>query len=210
MSLKEIHEELNRIYKGINDFYYDGKLPECVITIQSNKVIKNDAYGWIITKGWIDKELEEYYELNIAAEYLDYDIYSIAATMNHEMVHIYCLENDIHEVSKNRRYHNKVFKEKAEARGLKIDKAPSIGFSVTSTTPEFCEFIDSLNIKPVFDLRRVTFETEKKKKPRKQMPKYTCPSCGAVVRGKEGLRIICSDCDCEFKYVKSEDKEDEK
>jgi hypothetical protein len=27
--------------------------------------------------------------------------------------------------------------------------------------------------------------------------KYVCPSCGAAVWGKEGLNILCSDCDDE-------------
>lgn len=203
MNLLKMYTELNKLYKGINDFYYSGTLPEAVITIQSKKVLKSDSWGWATQNAWIDVDGKKYYELNITAEYLDYDINSIAATMNHEMVHIYCWENGIVDTAKGGRYHKKVFKDIAEERGLIIEKAPSIGFSITKPSEEFCEFVKLLEIEPVFGIKRNTPSETKAKKPRQPRPKYECPMCGAIVRGKAGLKINCVDCGCEFAYIES-------
>lgn len=212
MSLHDIHTELERIYNAINKDFYDGKLPNAIITTHSKRASIGDSYGWAAKDKWVDIDGEKYYELNISAEYLQRDIYDLVGTLSHEMVHIYCWENDIKDTSNQNRYHNKRFKSEAESRGLIIEKAPTIGFSVTSVSDQYKEYIDSLGVKDVFNISRYDSEMaadeDEKPKKRKKRPVYECPECGTIVRGKPGLTILCGECECAFEY-KEFDKEEE-
>ena len=73
-------------------------------------------------------------------------------------------------------YHNKIFKQEAEKRGLIIEKADTIGWSVTTPSTNFIEFINTLKIdEDVFSYFRdtrfgLTDPTVKKR--------YICPMCG--------------------------------
>jgi hypothetical protein len=57
--------------------------------------------------------------------------------MCHEMVHLYCLVNEIQDTCQKGRYHNKTFK--AEARDLEIGYDRTVGFSHTNPTEAFRE-----------------------------------------------------------------------
>lgn len=206
MDLTPIYNEIYRVYDNLNKKFYDSKLPPVIITIQSEKAGTGKTFGWVRKDGWIDINDKTYYELNISAEYLNRDVYDLFSTLNHEMVHIYCWENDIQDTSNNNRYHNKRFKNEAEKRGLVITKAPIIGFSVTSPSDKFKEYLDSLEIKDVFKINRykplmaADGDLDDRSKKRKKRPVYECPNCGNIVRGSAGLHILCADCDCEFEY----------
>lgn len=57
---------LERAFDVLNQIYFEGGLPDVVITIQSSP----DCYGYITThKVWSDAT-QNYYEINIGAEYL--------------------------------------------------------------------------------------------------------------------------------------------
>ena len=215
--------ELKNIYDNLNKDYYDGELPEVVITIQSSS--NRRAYGWFAKDRWGimgDRE-KGFDEINISAEYLSRPIENIISTLQHEMVHLYCEVNEIKDTSNNNVYHNKRFKEEAEKRGLSIEKAQTIGWSVTTPTKDFKGYINALNINednfkffrrsPYFIPMSISGgdaegnegedngENEgdnKVAEPKKKSTKYTCPTCGIEVRGFIGLHIKCCDCDCEM------------
>ena len=188
--------ELKNIYDNLNRDYYEDKLPEVVITIQSSP--KGKAYGWYAKDRWgieTDKE-KAFDEINISAEYLSRPIENIVSTLQHEMVHLYCAMNDIKDTSNNNVYHNKKFKEEAENRGLSIEKAQTIGYSVTTPTEEFIEYIKGLNVTDdAFKFfRKMPMGKEKVKKTAKKTTKYTCPCCEVSVRGEPDLEIECKKC----------------
>jgi hypothetical protein len=193
--------ELREIYNHLNKDYYDGELPEVVITIQSSP--KGKAYGWFAKDRWgieTDKE-KAFHEINISAEYLSRPLENICGTLNHEMVHLYCEINEIKDTSNKGVYHNKRFKEEAEKRDLIIEKAKTIGWSVTTPTEQFIEYVKGLSINednfkffrklPMIIKKGDDEETE----PQKKTKKYTCPTCGASVRGEVGLELVCKKCD---------------
>lgn len=208
--------ELYRIFDALNQNYYENSLPKVVITIQS----KVKTYGHFAYDQWKNKaetidapfvlddrgnevetaktpeEVIRYHEINISAEHLKRNIYHLCSTLQHEMVHLYCHVNDIKDTSNGNVYHNKRFKYEAELRGLYIDKAPTIGWSVTEPTEEFMSFIDTLTIdKEAFSFfREVPVKITSTKEPAKKTTKYTCPSCESTVRGILGLNILCKDC----------------
>lgn len=105
---------LEGIYNSTNTDLWGGELPPVIVTCQSSP----GSFGHsTMARVWKRKE-DDLYELNIAAEVLDCPIEELLDTVIHEQVHIYCRANNIQEVSRNGSYHNKKFKELAEARGL--------------------------------------------------------------------------------------------
>jgi hypothetical protein len=215
-------KELKYIYDSLNKDYYDGSLPEVVITIQSSP--KGKAYGWYSKDRWGASDNSDimFDEINISAEYLSRPIEEIASTMNHECVHLDCVIKGIKDTSNNNVYHNKRFKEEAEKRGLIISKAQTIGWSVTTPSEEFKTYIKSLDInEDSFKFFRKSSyyipvniagsnadngdsieddgeNNGETKEPKKKSTKYTCPNCGIEVRGFIGLHIKCCDCDCDM------------
>ncbi len=84
-------------------------------------------------------------------------------TLLHEMVHHYCFLNDIKDTSNNGVYHNRKFKEEAEKRGLIIDKAQTIGWSLTTLKDETKSLINKLNIdEKVFEYYRKVYKCDKR------------------------------------------------
>lgn len=119
--------QLEHIYNNLNADFFAGELPVPIITVQS----KPGTYGHCTTaKVWQRKDGGAY-ELNIAAEVLHYPIEETLDTMLHEMVHLYCRENGIKEVSRGGKYHNGKFKAVAEAHGLTCIPCGQYGWNTT-------------------------------------------------------------------------------
>ena len=116
----------------------------------------------------------------------------MCATLCHEMVHLYCYVNNIEDTSNGSRYHNKRFRHYAEEAGLIIDKAPVIGWSVTTPSSEFSDFVDNLEIdRDVFKMYRDTRLGVSAKVPKKR---YVCPVCGQQVQAKKESNVVCGEC----------------
>ena len=90
-----------KAFDVLNRVYFNAELPKVMITIQS----RPKAYGYITcNEVWTDTD-RSYYEINITAEYLNRPIENVLATLQHEMVHLYCMVNGIQDTSKAGRYH---------------------------------------------------------------------------------------------------------
>ena len=108
---------MEKIFRALNSRYFDSQLEEPVITIQSTP----RAYGHVtVAKAWARADGERRHELNIGAGTLDRPIENVVATVLHEMVHLYHLQNGIKDCSRNGTYHNKTFRDAAQARDLEI------------------------------------------------------------------------------------------
>lgn len=86
----------------------------------------------------------------------------MTATVLHEMVHLYNIQTGVQDTSRGGTYHNKRFREAAEARDLHISYDKRIGWSVTEPTEALIEFIISqgwddimMNRKDGFSMRGV-------------------------------------------------------
>lgn len=195
MTMSAVITALEDLFDKLNALYYEGKLPKPVITVQSTP----RAYGHCSTKKVWTGEDSERYEINIGAEFLDRPMEETAATLNHEMVHLYCLVNEIQDTCQNGRYHNKTFKEEAENRDLHIEYNRTVGYSITSPTEAFTDKLK----KSGFDMS-INFSREKPQgkgdsntegSKRAKPNKYVCPCCGQTVRSTATLHLICADCD---------------
>lgn len=206
--------KLEIAYDIFNSYYFKKSLPQVVITIQSSR----GAYGHCTKyKAWASGD-ERCYELNLGAEYLNRPIENVLATLMHEMVHIYCMENGLKDTSNMGRYHNKIFKEEAEKRGLVISKAEHIGWSKTQPSEKFIRNIQAWGLAEECENYRfggiddhdsddsgrdgeengtVTPVLTKPKKP-SSTRKYICPVCGNSVRATKDVNILCMDCNVQM------------
>lgn len=189
---------LQDTFAAFNKHYFGGTLEPVVITIQSDM----KAYGhFTVGKLWKAGEGEnvrEYHEINLSAETLRRHYYNTCATLMHEMVHLFCHQNNIADTSRQGRYHNKEFKRIAEEKGLIISYSSAVGWSLTEPSDKFKEYIDSLK----FDFKKL-YRATPVKEPRSAAQsavfKYQCPVCGLKIRtSKEGAHIRCLDCDEEL------------
>ena len=106
---------LNKMFDLLNTGFFESALSRPTITIQSTP----RAYGHFSLREdtWLSK-LGTTHELNIGAGTLARPIEDVAATLLHEMCHLYCYENSIKDTSRNFTYHNKRFKAVVESHGL--------------------------------------------------------------------------------------------
>lgn len=204
-------DELYRIFDILNRDKFNGELPEPVITIQKTRM---NAYGWFTPdRTWRDKNNEKseetsYHEINIDPRWFNSRTSSeIAETLLHEMVHYYNNVNGIKDCSGQN--HNKKFKSLAEKVGLIVEKGKGVGYGYTSMSEELRAYMDEV-VKPddkAFEyFRTAPMKLSGGGKTRKKnLFKYTCPECGAEVKGKRDMVIKCGLCDVEMKMEDAED-----
>lgn len=200
---------LEKIFRAVNAKYFSGQLEEPIITIQSTP----KAYGHVtVEKAWQRGESTRH-ELNIGAGTLDRPIENVVATLVHECVHLWNLQNGVQDCSRGGQYHNKKFKSLAEKCDLKISYDPRIGWSITEPTEALCEFILEQGWTDIHMSRiewsytpRGTGAGNAPGKPAGGSPnshsiKYMCPCCKNSVRATKVVNIKCADCDMTMQPV---------
>ena len=197
---------LNKIFDLLNREFFGCALTRPTITIQSTP----KAYGhFSLNKDtWISK-LGGTHEINIGAGTLARPIENVVATLLHEMVHYYNYENGVQDCSRGNTYHNKRFKDAAEARGLIITHSDKYGWSHTEPSDELLEFCLRYGLTEILINRNeqsyfrvgggsgansggVSGVTPPRTSSTR---KYICPCCGMSVRATRTVRIACVDCE---------------
>lgn len=128
---------------------------------------------------------EVYGEILLAGESLERGAVGTLGTILHELTHAYCDANDIKDTSNGHRYHNTKFKDKAEEFGLEIEKADTIGWSVTTVPQSTQEAYakELADLEAAISVHRLGFldlaalgikEPEKSKQMKRKMQ---CPQC---------------------------------
>lgn len=195
--------QLEKIYFHLNEDFFEGTLSIPIITVQS----KPGTYGHCsVAKVW-QRPDGSTYELNIAAEVLNYPIEETLDTMIHEMIHLYCRENGIKEVSRGGTYHNGRFKEEAEKRGLECFRCGQHGWN-TRPSELLVEYALSKDWNEIRIGRNSGFQPIRTGSGGTSQPgmigngerrpsstrKLQCPCCGNSVRATKAVRIMCMDC----------------
>ncbi len=198
---------LNRIFDLLNEHFFENALSRPTITVQSTP----KAYGHFSLREdtWISK-LGATHEINIGAGTLARPIEDVTATLLHEMVHYYNYEMGIQDCSRGGTYHNKIFKETAEAHGLTVMRSDKYGWAHTSPADELLDFVlingltDILINRNEYSGFRITGTGTHSgittvTPPRKSSTrKYVCPCCGLSVRATKTVRIACIDCSAQM------------
>jgi len=195
LALSAVVRKLEELFDILNGLYFENALARPVITVQSAP----KSYGHCsIKKVWktgAEEKGESYYEINIGAEYLNRPGEKTAATMCHEMIHLYCRENDLKETCQGVRYHNKLFKEEAEKRGLEVGYDRANGYTHTDPTEEFKSKLRESGYALEVPFARYTPEKEKSAAHRNKARTYLCSACGQEVRSTADLNLICGNCE---------------
>ena len=144
VSLKPVIDELETLFSKFNKAFFEGKLEKPVITVSPDHT--RGAYGWCTGwKAWQDGTKEGgYYEINLCAEYLNRPFEETCGTLLHEMVHLQNLQDNVQDTSRSGSYHNRKFKETAEAHGLTVEKGEKYGWHKTTLNPQAEAFVKSL------------------------------------------------------------------
>lgn len=197
---------LEKIFRALPAKYFGGQLEEPIITIQSTP----RAYGHVtVAKAW-HKGTSTRHELNIGAGTLDRPIENVVATMLHECVHLWNMQQGIQDTSRGGAYHNKKFRDAATARDLDISYDPRIGWSITQPTDALCEFVLEQGWEDI-KMHRIEWSipprgagsgnaaggeagTAPTTNGNSHHLKYVCPCCGNSVRATKEVRILCMDC----------------
>lgn len=196
--------QLEHMYNALNGDFWGGELPPVIVTVQS----KPGTYGHSSrAKVWQRKE-DQLFEINIAAEVLSCAIEETIDTLLHEMVHIYCRVHQIREVSNGTAYHNKKFREIAEAHGLTcIYTGNRYGWNTTpgenlleyAIEKGWSEIQISRNtMQPIRIGAAGAGQPGAASMPGVKAPsstrKIACPKCGQSVRATRKVNVLCGNC----------------
>ncbi|MDO4301274.1 MAG: SprT-like domain-containing protein [Clostridia bacterium] len=193
MKMSDTITILEDMFDKLNAIYFEDALPKPVITVQSTP----KAYGHCSTKKiWKAGDNEAMYEINLGAEFINRPIQETAATLTHEMIHLYCIVNEIADTCQNGRYHNKTFKLEAEARDLEAGYDRANGYTHTAPTETFVNKITEAGINMTIRFARILKAPIKRE--RNKQYKYVCPVCGQYVKSASELHIKCANCDAEM------------
>ena len=191
MKMSETIAALEDIFDKLNAVYFEGKLPKPVITVQTTP----KAYGHCSTKKiWKAGETEGMYEINLGAEFINRPKEQTCATLLHEMVHLYCTENEIADTCQKGRYHNKTFKAECEARDLEVEYDRANGYAHTTPTEAFKAKLTEAGVDLTVRFARI-MPKAKAKAERTKAHSYVCPICGQTVRTTGDLSLICGVCE---------------
>ncbi|MCL2841697.1 MAG: SprT-like domain-containing protein [Defluviitaleaceae bacterium] len=210
VTIQSAIDELQRNFERLNKKYFGGELDRPVITILTDST--SGAYGWItVNKVWSSKSKKYFREINICAEHLNRPPELVITTLLHEMVHLYHIEKGIQDTSRAGTYHNSKFKDTAEKCGLIVEKSVKYGYCITTPSVELVEYVKENCRSGCFKLERMktyrdgtpkTTVTGKDGKERttsrtkQSMRKYTCPTCGLIIRASKDIagKLLCIDC----------------
>jgi hypothetical protein len=152
ISLRRSTAELERWVAEMVLWFKPQSLPLPVITIQGGH---RRALGWFARSSWESRDGAVLDEINFVPEYLGRDVFDIAETLLHELVHLANYTAGIKDCS-SYQYHNRRFRDRALAVGLSCERMRGYGWAKTGLTAELRERIAA--VKPdasAFDLFRL-------------------------------------------------------
>lgn len=193
---------LVKIFNLLNAEFFENELSTPTITIQSTP----RAYGHFSLRedAWISK-LGMSHELNLGAGTIARPIEEVVSTLQHEAVHYYNYVHGIKDTSRGYTYHNRKFKEAAEARGLIVTHSDTYGWSTTSPGEPILDFVLKYELSDIlinrneysgFQITGTGAHNGALTTPPRtsNSRKYQCPCCKNSVRATKLVNIACLDC----------------
>lgn len=220
INVSEIVDKTKALFDLLNEHFYVDELicPEVTVSFVNGR----DDYGWCRVREISQITNEVRHEINITPDYINRPIEEVVTAMLHEMAHLYNMLYGIKDVSNNGYYHNKKFKDTADAHGLHISRRGYYGWTIINMSGKTAEWVAQLpSLDEIVENRK--FALKNKEKERKAGAscsekaigttrseyngnkefsiKYVCDACGAVVRSTKQVNVVCGHCDAPFRRV---------
>jgi len=191
----ETYDGLERAFAHFNKALFDERLPPVIFTLTR----KRNAHGYFWAEQFTHRaDGDTTHEIALNPNTMSRDLKAILSTLVHEMTHLE--QQEFGKPSKNG-HHNKEWVKLMERVGL-IPTATGViggkqtGRSVTHVIEEGGAFEKAFDALMPFDLPYFTKPREAVAKKRDlSKVKRECPCCSAKAWAKQGMRIICGDCD---------------
>jgi len=178
-----------------------------VIVLASGKTRRGAKHGHFAPLSWKD----DHHEILISSESLARGAQATLGTLIHELAHATANAKGIRDTSNNGRYHNDRFRKIAEGLGIELEKADTIGWSVTtlpdSTAAKYEVGLKKLE-KSITTYRMGLAVAEAvPAKPRKKSKAYMVCGCADPVTvskqwfERNELSLYCSTCEQGFELV---------
>lgn len=198
----EQYKLLDDAYKFFNQKLFKNELPQVMIVLHRRK----NSYGYFHAERFAEKKLagkvhEWIDELALNPDDFERPDIAILSTLAHEMAHVWRHRCSEKEPSRGG-YHDKIWAKKMEEIGLMPSSTGQEGGKKTGQKVShyiikagkfetFClQFLKNRSIK-LSSFPMLTASASE----RKDKLKYTCPSCGMNVWGKDQLNIQCGECE---------------
>lgn len=202
VKMSRVAAYLEKITRALIARYYPDLEEIPIISIKKTP----GAYAWVTAaKAW-DVKGTTRHEIAINEAYLSRPIESLICSLSHELTHLWNMQHGIKDTSRGGQYHNKRFKEAAEARDLKISYEPRIGWSITEPIDALCEFILEQGWTDI-QMNRIEYTytprgagsgnsagTAPTGNPNSHSIRYRCPCCGNICRSTKPIQVLCMDC----------------
>lgn len=203
-NMSRLVNQLEKMFRELNRDFFDGRLETPIITI--SPVAKEYAH-YTPWDAWQTKDKQRR-EINIASGTLDRTIELIAASLVHEMVHMY---NDtvlnVQDTSRQGTYHNRLFAEACSEHGLICTRTERYGWSRTEPDDRLLEWVLLHDeFREIEMCRReggagaVGIGTKAAQGGagaatlKGHSRRYICPCCHTIIRATKQVNIICGDC----------------
>lgn len=197
------YKSLDEAYKYFNEKLFEGKLPECLITFQRKPKMR--GYFW--AEQFVEREgKKKTAEIALNPNMFEgRDDLEILSTLAHEMVHAW---QQTFGDAPRRNYHDKEWGAKMKEIGLYPSSTGERGGKETGQSMthyiidggkfEIAAGAFLLKGNKIF-WNTVPQEKKESGKKKQTRAKFTCPECMSSLWGKPSLRVICGDCNVEYK-----------
>ena len=200
--------QLEKMFRALNAHFYAGALPEPIITLKKTP----GAYGHITCGKTWQAGTERRYEINISTATLDRPIEETAATLLHEMAHLYNLENGIKDTSGSNtptttKRSSRQRKPRSYYRALRplwldhyqpvpgtagLHRAARLAGHPNDRGPDMGRHDRHRHRQPY--TRRGKWRCRQTTPKPTHIRKYICPCCKNSVRASKAVNLICGDC----------------
>jgi hypothetical protein len=188
-------------YAYFNRNLFGGKLPNCILNFSR----KAGSAGFFAPHRWTRRNgSESTHEISLNPDVLELPPIETMQTLVHEMVHLWQQEFGL---PSRRTYHNTEWAEKMQDIGLMPSETGQPGGKKTGQKMctyvvdggPFAKAFESMPEKALLPwLARPFAPRPQSGGQKRDQMRYQCPECKAIVRGKDGLNIMCGDCNEAF------------
>lgn len=194
---KQMYDSLHRAFDYFNKELFGGALPPVILVVHR----KRNAHGYFWAEQWNAKEGEDKLpEIALNPETMGRSEREVLSTLVHEMVHH---QQESFGTPPKTAYHNKEWAGMMEVVGLTPTTTgerggPRTGRNCTHVIDDdgpFHAACEALLKEDDFDMSWFVRPQVKAKKKDRTKVKHTCPSCQSNIWGKEGINVVCGDCD---------------